>query len=91
MFYCTRIAKPTFNIVRHDEMSQQHALFGQSQFIEAEVTNLSVHFLDDPSGDLRVVPGLAQPLRGLAVPKLEVRHVNVNKAIKKLQEIQTLD
>ena len=81
-----KIAEPTFNVVWHDEMSQQHTLFGQSPFIEAEVSNLSVHFLDDPSGDFRVVPGLAQPLTGLTGPKLEVRHINVNKTIKQLQK-----
>ena len=76
-----KIAEPTFNIVWHDEMSQEHTLFGQSPFIEAEVSNLSVHFLDDPSSDFRVVPGLAQPAARLLGPELEVRHVDVDEAL----------
>lgn len=83
---------PSFILLaRHDEMTEENALLGDPIGGETQVAHLPMHLLDALPGCLGVVVGLEQPLRGAALPDLEVRQVDVHQAVHQFQRRQRIE
>src|SRR5512135_228422 len=83
-----RLLRKSERLVRlagHYQVADQHPAPRQAVGAELQRPDLSVHLPDRLAGALGVVLRLGQPAGGLALPELEVRHVDVHNPVQQLQ------